>query len=101
MSGCSHEMETRLKPGLLIGNWRPVPRIAGRLWSVIIVCPDCGREISLGPDHQVDDDGKLTPNIHCAYTDCRWIGDDLVFAGWPRRAQIAYGDYPNSDQVSD
>ena len=54
------------------GNWSK--RAALDRTSIAVVCPGCGYEEALGPEHVVARDGLVEPDILCLIPSCGFDG---------------------------
>lgn len=61
------ELRRNLSNEAIPGTWRPWDFAGGR--RVILACPRCGEEASLG-GHKIADDGAVTPSVVCPQHSC-------------------------------
>ena len=57
---------------IVVSKWRRFGLL------VLVTCPGCGLEVGL--DHDVEDDGRVTPSLNC--TECAFR-EFVTLGGWP------------------
>lgn len=64
------------------GTWKALLLPLGRKYvrSATVTCPECGKVASLS-DHQIGDDGTVSPSLLCPYDDCNFL-EYVQLEGW-------------------
>jgi len=72
--------ESKRRDGVMAkGEWRENHHPVSGKRSAVVCCPGCGRICSLF-DHEIADDGEVSPSLDCPF-DCEFH-DHAVLEGW-------------------